>query len=90
VVQTIAVESTEGEVLAVPVAAVSAGADGVTRVEVQGRNGELRPVAVTPGLSAKGLVAVTPVGGELAPGDLVVVGQSGGRQQAGKPRANGR
>ncbi|MDQ4096674.1 MAG: hypothetical protein M3144_02230, partial [Actinomycetota bacterium] len=90
VVQPIAVESTEGEVLAVPVAAVSAGADGVTRVEVQSRNGELRPVVVTPGLSAKRLVAVTPVGGELAPGDLVIVGQSGGHQQAGKPRANGR
>ena len=90
VVQTIAVESTEGEVLAVPVAAVSAGADGVARVEVQGRNGEVRPVIVTPGLSAKGLVAVTPVGGDLVPGDLVVVGQSGGHQQAGKPRANGR
>jgi peptidoglycan hydrolase-like protein with peptidoglycan-binding domain len=90
VVQTIAVESTEGEVLAVPVAAVSAGADGVTRVEVQGPNGELRPVTVTPGLSAKGMVAVTPVGGNLAPGDLVVVGRSGAHQQAGKPGARGR
>ena len=89
VVQTIAVESTEGEVLAVPVAAVSAGADGITRVEVQGPNGVLRLVPVTPGLSAKGLVAVTPVGGDLAPGDLVVVGRGQPNQQGGKKGPNG-
>jgi hypothetical protein len=78
VVQTIAVENTEGEVLAVPVAALTVAADGATRVQVQGADGKIRPVAVTPGLSAKGMVAVTPVGGDLAPGDLVVVGRRGG------------
>ena len=34
--------------------------------------------------SAKGLVAVTPVGGALAPGDLVVVGQKPANGPAGK------
>ena len=42
-------------------------------------------VTVEPGLSAKGLVAVTPVGGDLGPGDLVVVGDN----NAGSPSANG-
>ena len=87
VVQTIAVESTEGEVLAVPVAALSAAADGSTRVEVQDPKGGLRSVTVTPGLSAKGLVAVTPVAGDLAPGDLVLVGSRANRQ--GKDGAGG-
>jgi hypothetical protein len=32
---------------------------------------------VEPGLSAAGYVEVTPVGGNLAPGDLVVVGVTG-------------
>lgn len=82
VVQTITVESTQGEVLAVPVAALSVAADGSTRVQVQGLNGKTRYVTVTPGLAAKGLVAAEPVRGALAPGDLVVVGRNG----AGLPR----
>jgi hypothetical protein len=86
VVQTIGVESTQGEVLAVPVAALSVAADGSSRVQVQGRNTAApRYVTVTPGLSAKGLVAVTPVEGTLAPGDLVVVGANG----AGRPGSKG-
>ena len=84
VVQTIAVESTEGEVLAVPVSALTVAGDGSTRVQVQGAGGRIRSVTVNPGLSAKGLVAVTPVGGDLVPGDLVVVGQRGGPADAGK------
>jgi len=84
------VESTDGEVLAVPVAALAAGADRITRVEVQEPNGELRSVQVTPGLSAKGLVAVTPVGGDLAPGDLVVAGHGGATPQAAKTGTHGR
>jgi peptidoglycan hydrolase-like protein with peptidoglycan-binding domain len=77
VVLTITVSSTAGEILAVPVAALSMAADGTTRVAVQQTDGSTRQVTVTPGLAAKGLVAVTP-DGALAAGDLVVVGVSGG------------
>jgi hypothetical protein len=59
------------------VAALSMASDGTTRVQVQGGKGPARYVRVEPGLSAKGLVAVSPVEGELAPGDLVVVGATG-------------
>jgi hypothetical protein len=72
---TIPVKSTNGKVLAVPVAALSAGPDGSSRVEVQ-RNGTTDLVKVTVGLSADGYAQVTPVGGaKLAPGDQVVVGR---------------
>jgi hypothetical protein len=77
VVQTISVQSTAGEVLAVPVAALSMASDGSTRVQVQSGRAPARYVTVEPGLAAKGLVAVTPVQGDLAPGDLVVVGANG-------------
>ena len=70
----VAVSSTEGEVLAAPVAALSTAADGTTRLEVQDADGSTRQVAVRPGLVAKGMVAVTPIGATLKPGDLVVVG----------------
>jgi multidrug efflux pump subunit AcrA (membrane-fusion protein) len=73
VVLTITVDSTEGEVLAVPVAALSVAADGTSRVEVQEADGTTRFVTVTPGLAAKGLVAVVS-NGPLAAGDLVIVG----------------
>jgi hypothetical protein len=78
VVQTISVQTTEGEVLAVPVAALSMASDGTTRVQVQDSRGATRYVTVEPGLAAKGVVAVTPVGGELGPGDHVVVGANTG------------
>jgi hypothetical protein len=75
---TIAVKSTDKAVLAVPVTAVSVGADGNARVQVQRRDGSKEYVNVQAGLAAKGLVAVTPVrGGRLAPGDLVIAGQRG-------------
>ena len=74
VVQTVSVQTTEGEVLAVPVAALSMASDGTTRVQVHGTRGPANYVTVEPGLSAKGLVAVSPVEGQLGPGDLVVVG----------------
>ncbi len=85
VVQTISVQTTEGEVLAVPVAALSMASDGTTRVQVQPGQGQARYVRVEPGLSAKGLVAVNPVEGELGPGDLVVVGAN---QTSGKGAAS--
>jgi len=71
----ITVATTQGDVLAVPVAGIYVGGDGSSRVELVQRNGSTRTVAVTPGLAAKGLVAVTPVRGRLTRGDLVVVGK---------------
>ena len=53
--------------------ALSLAEDGTSRVQVQ-RHGALEYLAVEPGLSADGFVEVTPVGGALAPGELVVVG----------------
>lgn len=72
---TIPIERTEGEVLAVPVAALSAAADGSSRVEVvrDGNNTEL--VTVVVGLEADGFAEIDPVQGELVAGeDRVVIG----------------
>jgi hypothetical protein len=77
VVMTINVQSTAGAVLAVPVAALSVSANGTNRVEVQSKPGRTHFVEVQPGLEAEGLVEVTPQGGRLAAGDLVVVGIRG-------------
>jgi peptidoglycan hydrolase-like protein with peptidoglycan-binding domain len=68
--------STDGEVLVVPLSAVFAGADGqvaVLRVDPDG--GQVR-VPVVAGVSGDGYVAITPVQGGLAAGDLVVVGDA--------------
>ncbi len=70
---TIPIKSTNHEVLAVPVSAVSLAADGSSRVQVQ-RNGSLEYVTVKTGLSAQGFVEVTPIQGALGAGQLVVVG----------------
>jgi peptidoglycan hydrolase-like protein with peptidoglycan-binding domain len=75
------VGATEGAVLSVPFAALTAGPGGESRVEVV--SGDPRDleharttlVVVTTGLAAGGYVEVTPVGGGLAAGDLVVVGR---------------
>lgn len=74
---TIPFASSDGEVLAVPLAALSAGADGSSRVEVERSDGTVETVKVAPGLNARalGLVEITPVDGELAAGDRVVVGR---------------
>ncbi len=73
---TLPFESTDGTVLAVPLAALSAGADGSARVEVERDDGTVDLVTVTPGLNsrAQGLVEITPLDGELTAGDRVVVG----------------
>jgi multidrug efflux pump subunit AcrA (membrane-fusion protein) len=74
------VASTGGEVLVVPVAAVSIGGDGGSRVEVEREPvtaddpGRTEFVKVEPGLSADGLVEVRPTAGALEEGDRVVVG----------------
>ncbi|MCK2021310.1 hypothetical protein KZC52_00060 [Microbacterium sp. kSW2-24] len=77
----IAVGATDGDVLSVPLAALTAGPGGESRVEVvesdprEGEDATTRLVVVEPGLAAKGAVEVTPVDGELDEGDLVVVGR---------------
>jgi hypothetical protein len=73
---TIPVASTAGEVLVVPVAALSATGDGDARVEVEDAPDEpTRFVDVVAGLSADGYVEVRPVEGGLRLGDRVVVGE---------------
>lgn len=78
---SIPVGSTTGEVLFVPLAALSAGPGGESRVEVvvgdprDGARAETRLVVVETGLAATGAVEVTPVDGALDEGDLVVVGR---------------
>jgi len=74
---TIPVSSTGGEVLAVPAAALSATANGSTILQVENGDRTLRTVTVEAGLAAGGLVEVTAVEGQLAEGDLVVVGREG-------------
>lgn len=72
---TIPVRSTSGDVLAVPVAALSATASDEVRVEVLLVNGSTEFVEVRRGLSAGGMVEVEPInGGVLNSGDLVVIG----------------
>ena len=70
---TIAVKSTNGAVLAVPVSALSIGGDGRSRVQVR-HGARIDLVPVDPGLAAEGLAEVRPTRGGLRPGDLVVVG----------------
>ena len=74
----IPVGGTDGPVLVVPIAALSATASGLTRVEVEQPDGTTRFVSVEPGLSTGGWAEVTPVDGELIAGDLVVVGVASG------------
>ncbi len=82
---TLRVRSTDDKVLVVPAAALSLGGDGTTRVEVvePASNGDDEAsstvVVVEPGLTAGGLVEVTPTDkGALQAGDEVVVGTADG------------
>jgi len=77
---TLPFESTEGAVLAVPLAALSAGADGTSRVQVERPDGTVETLTVTTGLLARalGLVEIVPEEGELQVGDRVVVGRDAG------------
>jgi peptidoglycan hydrolase-like protein with peptidoglycan-binding domain len=80
---TIAVKSTRGKVLAVPVNALSVGGDGSSRVQVS-RAGGTTLVDVVPGLAAEGYVEVRAAGSKpLREGDLVIVGENGGAEPPG-------
>ncbi|MFI9106638.1 peptidoglycan-binding protein [Streptomyces fildesensis] len=73
---TITAAATDTAVLAVPQAAISAGADTRTTVTVVGPAGAQRVVQVKAGVSADGMVEVTPQGGgTLTAGETVVVGR---------------
>ncbi len=86
---TIPVKSTNGEVLAIPLSALTIGASGTSRVEIVS-GATTRFVDVVPGLVAQGLVEVTAPAGDLAIGDNAVVGR--GNEQpvvpAGDPSKN--
>ncbi len=70
---TIPVRSSGEAVAAVPVTALSLGANGEYRVELV-RDGKHDLVTVEPGLTAGGYVEISGVDRELAPGEMVVVG----------------
>ena len=76
----IPVASTEGEVLAVPIAALSAGSGGEDRVELlvsrgTGDDAKTENVTVTAGLAADGYVEITSDDPRIEPGAQVVVGE---------------
>jgi HlyD family secretion protein len=73
---TVHAASTDGEVLVVPLAAVSAGADGRTSVVKVLPDRREERVDVVPGLSGDGYVEIRPAaGGSVAAGDRVVIGR---------------
>ncbi len=74
----IPVESTAGEVLVVPAAALSSVANGDVRVEGEDPDepGTTRFVTVVTGLATDGVVEVRAVDGSLKKGDRVVVGKA--------------
>ncbi len=77
----VAVSATEGEVLAVPVAALFVGPDGSSQVEVERSPataddpGTTEVIEVSVGLTAEGFAEIGPLGGaSLVVGDRVLVG----------------
>jgi len=72
----IPLERSEGEVLAVPLAALSAGADGSSRVEVEREDGSTELVEIEVGLQDKNAsrVEIKPIDGNIRAGDLVIIG----------------
>lgn len=70
----IPVSATGGEVLVVPLAALTAGPGGESRIEVMQPDGSTELVVVTTGLAAGGLVEVQGVARTLSAGELVVIG----------------
>ncbi len=89
----IPVSSTGGKVLAVPLAALTAGPGGESRIELARPDGTTALVTVKTGLAAGGYVEIQISDVPLAVGDLVVVGTvgaSGGAKggAAGRPSAS--
>jgi multidrug efflux pump subunit AcrA (membrane-fusion protein) len=77
------VSSTQGEVLAVPLAALTAGPGGESRVELAGADGKASSlVTVTTGLAADGYVEISSAESPLEAGDLVVVGVADKKKKA--------
>jgi hypothetical protein len=72
---TIPIAATDGEVLCAPLAALSAGPGGESRVELQHADGTSELVEVTLGLSAQGYAEISSSTKSLSAGDLVVVGR---------------
>jgi len=80
------VSSTDGEVLAVPLAALTAGPGGESRVELVA-DGQSSLVEVTTGLAASGFVEITGSKQPLKAGDLVVVGIAATEEEGGEDAA---
>lgn len=72
---TIPVSATDGKVLAVPIAALTAGAGGESRVSVLQSDGSFALMIVHTGIAAEGYVEITSAEGPLRVGDRVLVGQ---------------
>jgi hypothetical protein len=72
---TIPIAATDGEVLCAPLASLSAGPGGESRVELQQADGTTELVEVTLGLSAQGYAEISSSTKSLSAGDLVVVGR---------------
>ncbi|WP_237296799.1 peptidoglycan-binding protein [Streptomyces sp. 3211] len=83
---TISAAASAGEVLVVPVSAISSGADGRTTLTVVASGGRQTRVEIRTGMTGDGHVEVTPVAGALSPGDRVVIGVGqNSRGPGGKP-----
>lgn len=72
---TVPIASSGGAVLAVPLAALTAGSGGEVRVERQQADGSTQLIEVTVGLTADGFAQIEAKDGQLSEGDLVVVGR---------------
>lgn len=72
---TIVAAATAGEVLVVPLAAISVRSDGQSQVQRVGQDGTEDRVQVAAGVSGGGYVEVTPIGTPLNEGDRVVIGR---------------
>lgn len=75
---TIPVSSTGGDVLAVPLAALTSGPGGETRVSIAQADGQWQLVTVETGLAAQGYVEIVSADPDLKAGDRVLIGESTG------------
>lgn len=72
---TIPIASTGGDVKAVPIAGLSMGPSGNSRVEVQRTDGSTELIDVETGLSASGFAEIKSSTATIEAGDLIVVGK---------------